>query len=488
MTIFIHAYRSFSMRYIAGTDILTSLKQNAEQIVIFVKDDEVSHFEKVFAEDNFIIEPVLFSTVQKQMKQSKLISALNLLRIMTAGKTNTTQNHTIEFSKLQYSSEFTSIKGKTLFTLIKFISALTCNFYLARKFLVFVLSITFDGRIYDKYFDKYKPHTLLISSIGYGIDIAFMNSARRNKCKIISIPHSWDNSSTTGYRGVLPDRVITWNDNMTKEIEIFHDVPKDHIYTGGIAHWDTYFTHQNLFYDRKDFFKKHMLDANLKLLFYAMSAPKHFERRFDVIQGILHAIKSNSIHPKAQLLIRFHPNHLQQCGTQVSLRQEYQSLMNQIETEYGNYVKFWIPKVPHLNETTSLAMTDMFEMAEGIANCDIVVQEYSTLILEAAVFDKPVINISMYNWRQGLPSSTFELFTHLQHILSYGSLRTAKTFDEFTEITNEYLHDPHTDSENRKLLRMHETDKNKGHAGASIGKYILDFIAQNKYSNSEPKN
>ena len=94
----------------------------------------------------------------------------------------------------------------------------------------------------------------------------------------------------------------------------------------------------------------------------------------------------------------------------------------------------------------------------------------------------------MYNWKQGLPSSTFELFTHLQHILSYGSLRTAKTFDEFTEITNEYLHDPHTDSENRKLLRMHETDKNKGQAGASIGKYILDFIAQNKYSNSEPKN
>tara|TARA_B100000029_G_scaffold507430_1_gene592022 strand:+ start:2790 stop:4220 length:1431 start_codon:yes stop_codon:yes gene_type:complete len=468
------------MRYIAGTNILKSLQQSGEKIVMFVKDDEVSHFEKVFADDNVTIEPVLFSSAQKQMKQSKMVSALNLLRIMTAGKTDTTRNHTIEFSKLQYSSEFRSMKGKILFTLIKLMSALTCNFYVARRFLIFVLSLRLNGQIYDEYFVKYKPHTLLISSIGYGVDIAFMNSARRNQCKIISIPHSWDNSSTKGYRGVRPDRVVTWNYNMAKEIEIFHDIPKDHIYTGGIAHWDTYFTQKNLFYDRKDFFRKHMLDGKRKLLFYALSAPKHFEQRSDVIQGILNAIKSNNIHPNSQLLVRFHPQHLMQHGTQVSLGQEYQSLINQLQIEYGDCVKFWIPKVPHLNEATSLAMTDMFEMAEGIANCDIVVQEYSTLILEAAVFDKPVINISMYNWKQGLPSDTFELFTHLRHIVSYQSFKTARTFQEFIRIANDYLENPETDAANRRLLREQETDINKGHAGHSIGEYVLDFITENR--------
>lgn len=60
MTVFIHAYRSFSMRYLASSDILTKLKDSGEQIVLFVQDDEVEHFEKLFPENQIAIEPVLY--------------------------------------------------------------------------------------------------------------------------------------------------------------------------------------------------------------------------------------------------------------------------------------------------------------------------------------------------------------------------------------------------------------------------------------------
>tara|TARA_B100001559_G_scaffold320060_2_gene331082 strand:+ start:14975 stop:16018 length:1044 start_codon:yes stop_codon:yes gene_type:complete len=333
-----------------------------------------------------------------------------------------------------------------------------------------------SGKIYDHYFTQYKPDVLLISSLGYGIDIPFMNSAKRHKCKIISIPHSWDNSSTKGYRGCLPDKVITWNDSMAKEVEVFHDIDKNNIYSGGIAHWDKYSNQQLFQSSRPDFFKKRSLDNEKKLIFYGMSGPRHFERRFDVIEGILDALSMNQIRPKSQLLVRFHPQHLNIRADGSTELSQYSSLLHSMKEKYGELIHFWEPKLPHLNEQSSLAMTDMYEMAEAIINCDVVVQEYSTLIMESSLFNKPTINISMYNWEQGLPSDTIEGFTHLKHILNYQSVRTVRTFQEFTQITNMYLDEPEADAENRKTLFDNEIDVNHGHAGKSIGKYIIDYM------------
>jgi hypothetical protein len=144
--------------------------------------------------------------------------------------------------------------------------------------------------------------------------------------------------------------------------------------------------------------------------------------------------------------------------------------------KYGDLVHFWEPKQPHLNEQTSLEMTDMYEMAEAIINCDVVVQEYSTLIMESSLFNKPTINISMYNWDQGLPSDAIEGFTHLKHILSYKSVRTVRTFEEFTQIANMYLNEPEVDAVNRQLLFDNEIGVNRGLAGQSIGQYIINYM------------
>ena len=468
------------MRYLASSDILTKLKDSGEQIVLFVQDDEVEHFETLFPENQIAIEPVLYSQSMENIRQNTLITSLNLIRIMTSGSTRDLFNHTINLRKIQYKSEFTSFFGKLIFTGIKLVSWFTCHSYFARRALIYIMSMILSGKIYDDYFTRYKPQILLISSLGYGIDIAFMNSAKRHRCKIISIPHSWDNSSTKGYRGCLPDKVITWNNSMAKEVEVFHDIDKDNIYSGGIAHWDKYSNKQFLPNSKQEFFKNRSLDTDKKLIFYGMSGPRHFERRFDVIKGILDALSMNQIQPKSQLLVRFHPLHLSIRADGSTVLEEYLPLIHTIKDKYGELVHFWEPKRPHINEQSSLEMTDMYEMAEAIINCDVVVQEYSTLIMESAIFDKPTINISMYNWEQGLPSDTIERFTHLKHILSYQSVRTARTFQDFTQITNMYLNEPEADAENRKALFENEIGVNHGHAGQQIGKYIIDYMNEIK--------
>ena len=106
MTIFIHAYRSFSIRYILGTDIFKTLKSSGNRIVIFVKDEEVDHFKNVLQDKQIVIEPVLYYQSRDLMRRNLWIRSLNLLRIMTAGGKSGFLNNTIKMRRIQYKKEF----------------------------------------------------------------------------------------------------------------------------------------------------------------------------------------------------------------------------------------------------------------------------------------------------------------------------------------------------------------------------------------------
>ena len=477
MTIFIHAYRSFSARYILGTDIFRALKSSGNRLIIFVKDDELDHFKGVFQDPQIEIEPVLYQEGIQLLRRSLLVRSLNLVRIMTAGSQPGFRNSTVLMRRIQYKKEFKGTKGKLVYAIITMLSRITCASYLARKLLSKLLYYTIDGKLYDHFFDKYRPNTLIISSLGYGIDIPFMNSAKRNNCTIISVPHSWDNSSTTGYRGSEPNKVITWNNTMAREVEGFHDINPQNVYAGGIAHWDKYSTTDAAPPDRVSFCENHSLDPNKKILFYPLSGPRHYERRFDVIEGILKSIKSRQIIQPSQLLVRFHPLYIEPDKNGVSLLDHNLDVLNKIKKEYGEIVKFWTPKRPHMNKPSTLSMEDMLSMAHAIQISDLIIQEYSTLILESTVFDKPLINISMYLWEQDLPSEALMKFKHLNHVFQYGSLRNARSFEEFIKIANQYLANPSLDHKERKKLFNTEVNINFGSAGNKIGKYIIENLS-----------
>jgi CDP-glycerol glycerophosphotransferase (TagB/SpsB family) len=264
--------------------------------------------------------------------------------------------------------------------------------------------------------------------------------------------------------------VITWNDTNSKEVEIFHDIKQKHIFTGGIAHWDQYFKKEAIWKDRISFCQKYSLHPDKKILFYALSGPRHYERRFDVIRGILETISSGQVAHPSQLLVRFHPIYVEEDGTGKTILDHNENILNELILEYGELVKFWIPKRPHMNQQDSLSMSDMLDMANAIRVSDLVIQEYSTLILESAIFDKPLINMSIYYY------GNLMHFTHLKHVFKYKSLRDVRTFEEFSKVTNNYLSDPSIDQQQRRSLFENEVAMNSGAAGSNIGSYILEQL------------
>ncbi len=124
-----------------------------------------------------------------------------------------------------------------------------------------------------------------------------------------------------------------------------------------------------------------------------------------------------------------------------------------------------------------MPLEDMYLLAETLYHSDLLLSEYSTVMIEAAIFDLPVINVGLFNFRgTDKPASFLENYTHIKRILRHSASKNAYTFDQLFEYINYYLEDPGRDSENRRQLIDAEITTNRGTAGKAIGKMLVDLI------------
>jgi len=366
------------------------------------------------------------------------------------------------------------VVSRIIFRLIKCIALFGQRIPLVRKGLAYLESCIFPGKMYDSFFKKYAPDGVVVSSLGYMIDPYFMRAARRHGSRVISIIHNWDHPTMKGYRGALPDNVVAWNESMKREVSIFHDIPKDKIFIGGIAHWDFYFNGRYRRLNKTDFISATGLKRERKIIFYGTSNYLLFQRTFDIVEGILKAIESSKISPPSQLLVRLHPAYMmKEAGRERQVVEHFQSKIDRIKERYRDLVIFNYPAFKVLNDDIDMSLEDLHGLAHILSNVDIMLTEYSTLLIEAAIFDLPVVNVGLYNYRDtNKPAAFLENFTHLRRILKYGSIKNAYTFEELFKFINEYLENRALEREQRKRLVDNEIPIRSGDAGKRIGKYL----------------
>jgi len=378
----------------------------------------------------------------------------------------------------QYVKEMknSGFKRKCLFQTAKIIGKICNRLKFMRKFIVFLESEILNGEIYDDYFIKYEPDLLITSSVGYMIDPFIMRSAKRKNCKVLSIVHSWDNPTTKPYRGASPDYVVAWNKIMKQELIDFQEIDKEKIYIGGIAHWDTYFDGTIL--NGPPYFKKHSSNSNPRKIFYATSGPIIFKTTFEVIEGILYNISNGRIPIDCRLNVRLHPAYLAKEKNQEGLIiDQYKPKIEKIKKKYSDLIEFHLPIAHWVNDDYELPIQDIKNLGELLIQSDLLLTEYSTLMIEGSIFDTPVINVALGNFRNtDQPISVIEDLNHIQRVLKTKATRQAYNMDQLIDQINQYLSNPQLDSENRKKLVEREITTNIGHAGESIGEYIYSLI------------
>ena len=477
-TIFIFAVRNFSIRYMLYSDIFKTLREKGCRVVVFIKEGQLDYYREVLGGEGVVFEPALYKEARKNIKGGFLTSLFVLTRKCMHGSQGEMVNHTDQVRLFQFGEQLKDHPiNRLLFTLVRACSGLGRRFAWFRKYFARLEGLLYPGRLYDAYFEKYRPELLLVSSLGYMIDPLIMRSAGRHGCDTVSIIHNWDNPTTKDYRGAEPDKAVCWNATMVKEVEVFHDLPREKLFEGGIAHWDHYFDGSIEKEPRKEYLASHGLNPENKLVFYATSSFRTFPGTFDTIERILAAAEESAFVEPFSLLVRLHPQYLRfDHSSGATVLDSFQRRMDELKERFGDLVAFTAPKVNLVGDDFDIPLSEMATLGQSLKQADLLLTEYSTVMIEGAIFDLPVINVGLSRWRDTEKPAYFaEEYTHLRRLLRHEASRNAHTFGELVEDMNLYLKDPGLDAERRKALVDAEITANRGRAGRKIGEFIYSL-------------
>ncbi len=136
---------------------------------------------------------------------------------------------------------------------------------------------------------------------------------------------------------------------------------------------------------RDEYFKLHGLDPKRKLISYASSFV-HFAPNFPNVEALAKLVASDTLAEPSQLLVRLHPSHFQDKPKMFG---EERERIFALEEQY-----------PHVHVVRPVALggslgyysgEDMDEKSSMMAYSDVMVTVYSTMLVETAVHNTPMI-------------------------------------------------------------------------------------------------
>jgi hypothetical protein len=260
---------------------------------------------------------------------------------------------------------------------------------------------------------------------------------------------------------------------MKKELAEYQDFTNDQIFVGGVAHWDRYYQSESG--SREDLFRRFGLDPTRKLVLFATAAPTGWaELNVEVVHILGRAIAEHAFVSDCQVVVRLHPNYFSR--TREALAREP---LRQIEEAAAGYehVHLTRPKLNSRAVSFDLSAEDASDLQGLLRHSDVVVTSFSTVMLEACIFDRPVVNVAFarYSERMGQPYTAVANYAHLKRILEAGGTRTATTAEELLALVNDYLRRPEMDADGRARIRERECGPYPGTAGARIGNHLLQL-------------
>lgn len=292
----------------------------------------------------------------------------------------------------------------------------------------------------EAYFDKHSPDLVFSTSITSKMDDVFMKAAKRRGIPTVSMPKSWDTATKMYYR-FTPDYFIVQNNLLKDQLVDLQNFPKERIFVVGYPQFDWY-AREEIIRSREEHFKKMGLDPKLPLILFG-SQGSWYDKDYQVVEKIYEWIRKDELARPAQLLVRPHFSNVK-----TNPFQKYRNLPRAAyDDSYRISYDFRDNWDPSVAETVDLANT--------IAHADVVVIILSTLALDAACRDKPVINVLFgAKYRKGKDITPLMQHTsHYEWVIDTDATFRATSPEELKRYINLCLENPSVKAEERKVLR-----------------------------------
>jgi len=335
----------------------------------------------------------------------------------------------------------------------------------------------FDFRLspggYPEVFDRFKPDLLYSTDVQNEYDLLFMREARNRKVSVVSQVRSWDNLTQWGLIRIIPDLLLVPSHFVADEAVRYHDVPKSKAAVVGYPHYDPYFRLETD--SRETFFESEGLDPTKKLIVFAPIDDRRMRAneltrtwmKNDLDEYLLRTLAD--IHEN--ILVRFPPN------TPVTI---------------GNFTP---PPHMHFDRPgVDLASGDIIDrdvspeddkrLRNILRWADVLVSGPSTMAIDAAIFDTPVILVNFVPTPRNFWHTIIEYgYNHIVNLVSSGGVHVARSREDFEEAIRRYLSDRSFDQSGRKQLVREQCSITSGGSSEAVASALFQAlgIAKNQH-------
>lgn len=318
---------------------------------------------------------------------------------------------------------------------------------------------------YDTVLDAHKPDLLVAANIFEEGEVQFLREARQRGIPTIGFLNSWDKTTARSGLRILPNYFIVFNNQVRDELIRYHGVAAERIFVGGIPQYDPYM--RRTVTPRDEFFKKIGIDPATRLIVYSPLGGTFWASDWGMIDLLHRSVGEGRMGKDAALLIRFPPNEFvseKELASRPWLRYDYPG------------VRFSITRGSDWDMTAD----ELRHLTDTLHHMSLLICYASSISVDAAVLDRPVININ-FAVRQGdlfggfTPAQLYRL-THYRTALAPGSIRLVDSREELEKSAREYLEHPERDREGRRRLAAEQCAYMDGKAGERIGNFILKHI------------
>lgn len=326
----------------------------------------------------------------------------------------------------------------------------------------------------DDLFKKYQPDLLFAPNMFSAEDCRLLKAARRHRVPSLTTAKSWDVPTTRGFTRVIADRILVFNEINAREVVAIGDYKPTRVFSVGFPQFDFY-TNTATYSSRESFISSIGGDPAKRLILFAV--PGDFKNPFsdEILELLDEAVENNKFCVPVQVLARFHPKYPSRAEHLLSLR-------HIIKDRPGTYFAKKLEKAIDAPQESTFQWTftndDLMHLANSIHHSDVTINTESTMTLDAASQDKPVVLIGfdgkrkLSYWESIIRNYSRE---HLQAVLQTEGVRLAESMDELVEHVNRYLSDPDADKKGRERLRQELLMGNDGNAANRISDHILEM-------------
>ncbi|TSC78286.1 MAG: hypothetical protein G01um101433_320 [Parcubacteria group bacterium Gr01-1014_33] len=438
-TIFITSFHPLILRNIFSTELLEILRARGVRPIALVPGDK----QKFFQDE-------LKGCVQTEGVKERLEWRDFWLRTLALASINTRSLDIKWRTELKWSSAF---------------------------FLSFIFSMSFGQRVvrtlssllvprfpFSELLARYSPGLVFSTDIQNEYDVRMCHAARDLGILVIGMVRSWDTLTTKGLLQIIPDILIVQNEIQAKEAVTLHHIPEERVHIVGIPHYDRYQKESRA--ARESFFSRIGGDSQRPLILFAPVGDRYLSSNTvdrDVLQ-----ILDQTLPPQYQILVRYPPD-------------DHVSFLQGKYRQNEGRILFDKPRGRQEQAGTNEELTrdnDM-HLADTLHWSDLVVCGPSTICIDAAFFDTPVILVGFdgYEERPYFESiRRYFDYNHWQPILESGGVKLARGADECASHVKKYLNDPTCDFAGRERIVREQAYRRDGMATERLARILLSYV------------